>query len=214
MALDDFWQVKDNMVAGQQPSLNVYHVKRILAGATAQLVADAFLGSILTLSYRGIQDQNLDRTTVEVENLGDVTDFVSVDSSGFGGSDTGDKLVSFNAGTIQFNRTRIDMKHGQKRFVVGNDNDEIGGIWDAGMLASLSLLGQSIIDPWVTAAAPGIDVCAFVILKRFCIVGGQSPCQAYRLPNTDAEADANHYVPLTFLVRDRIRSQVSRKVLN
>lgn len=213
MALTDYWQVKDNMVAGQQRSLNVYHVKRILAGATAQMVAEAFDFSILTLNYLGMQATNLDRSTIEVENLGDPTDFVAYDSSAKGGTDTGDTLVTFNAASIQFNRTRIDMKHGQKRFVVGNDADELLGVWNAAFLAQLALLGQTIIDPWTTLAAPAVDVCSFVILKRFCVDPLQDPCQVYRLPNTDTEVDSFHYVPLTFTVRDRIRSQVSRKVL-
>ena len=171
------------------------------------------MGSILTLAFLGNQDNNLSRSTVQCQNLGDVTDFASVDSSGFPGSDTGDRPAVFNAAAIQFNRTRTDMKNGQKRFLMGNDNDAADGAWAGTFVASLEVIRDNILDTWKTAAAPAVDVCAFVVLKRFCVVSGQSPCLKYRLPETDVEIDGNHYVPVSGLVRTRIRSQVSRKVL-
>jgi hypothetical protein len=105
------------------------------------------------------------------------------------------------------------MKNGQKRFLFGNDTDAVDGVWSAGFLTNLDTVAASIIDPWEKAAAPGVDVVAFVILKRFCVVPAQSPCLDYRLPNTDAEIDANHYIPIATTQRARIRSQVSRKRL-
>lgn len=213
MALTDFWELKDHQQLQTVNILNVYHVKRILAGADADEVVQAFLASILTLAFRGLQDNNLSRSTVQCQNLGDVTDFASVDSSAFGGSDTGDHPAVFNAAAVQFNRTRTDMKNGQKRWVMGNDNDAVDGGWDATFINSLETIRDNILDTWKTAAAPAVDVCAFVVLKRFCVVSGQSPCLKYRLPDTDTEIDGNHYVPTTGLVRGRIRSQVSRKLL-
>ncbi len=213
MALTDFWEVKDNQQISGQNILNIYHVKRILAGANAQAVGDAFINSILTAGFLGLQDDILTRTLVEVANLGDETDFAAVDSSGSPGTDVGDHPAIFNAAAIQFNRTRTDMKNGQKRFVMGNDNDAAGGLWDATFLSTLGAVATSIHTPWRTAAAPAVDVCAFVILKRFCVVGGQDPCLQYRLPNTSTEIDGNHYVPSSSVTRDRVRSQVSRKRL-
>lgn len=213
MALSDFWQLKDNQTLGGLNILNVYHCKRILAGATAEDVANAFIETVLTTTFRSLQDDQLDRSVVEVENLDDPLDFASVDSSSKGGTDTGDHPAIFNAAAIQFNRTRIDMKNGQKRFLMGNDADAIDGVWQAAFISNLGDVAATIIDNWETAAAPGVDVCNFVILKRFCVVPGQSPCQQYRLPDTDAEADDNHYVPTSTTQRSRIRSQVSRKRL-
>ncbi len=213
MALADFWQVKDNQILGGLNILNVYHVKRILAGADAQDVALAFINTILTLNFRALQDNQLTRTTVEVENLGTPTDFVAEDSSAFPGTDVGDHPAIFNAASIQFNRTRTDMKNGQKRFMFGNDNDSADGVYDATFMSDLDSVGTTIIGTWKTAAAPAVDVCAFVILKRFCVVPGQAPCLQYRLPNTDTEIDDKHYVPVSFTSRDRVRSQVSRKRL-
>jgi len=212
MAITDFWQVLDHQKLSGKNILNVYHAKRIKAGADAQEVAEAFAHTVLNSDLLGIQDNNLSRTTVEVENLGEPTDFHSFDSSALGGTDVGDHGPAFNVATIQFNRTRTDMKNGQKRFTAGNENDEVDGVWDAGMLASLALVGTAIHNPWHTAAAPAVDVCAFVIIKRFCVVEDQVPCVKYRLADA-TEIDAWHYIPTSKIVRSRMRSQVSRKVL-
>ncbi len=213
MALTDFWQVKDNQILSGKNVLNVYHVKRILAGANATKVAQSFLDSILIAGYLGMQDSNLTRTVVEVENLGDPTDFVAMDSSAKVGTDASSHPAIFNAATIQFNRTRIDMKNGQKRYLVGGAASESDGVWVAGFLTTLDALAATVIADWEEAAAPGVSLVEFVILKRFCVVPLQSPCVKYRLPNTDAEIDNNHYVPTSSTTRARVRSQVSRKKL-
>lgn len=213
MAISDFWELKDNQFLSGKNVLNIYHLKRIQAGATAQTVADAFTNSILTGQFLMRQDSNLTRTTVEVRNLGTPTDFHVLDSSAFVGTDVGDHPAIFNAATIQLNRTRTDMKNGQKRYVMGNDDDGADGSWDAVFLAHLATVAGTLIAPWVTLAAPAVDVCSLVVLKRFCVVEGQDPCLKYRLPKDSAEIDADHYVPISTTVRTRIRSQVSRKVL-
>ena len=213
MALLDYWELKDNQILSGKGVLNIYHLKRIQISATAQTVGDAFMNSILTATFLDAQDSNLTRTTVEVRNLGEPTDFATIDSSGSGGTDVGDHPAIFNAATIQLNRTRTDMKNGQKRFLMGKDADGSDGSWDAPFLANLATIAASLVATWKTAAAPAVDVCSLVILKRWCVVPGQDPCLKYRLPNSSAEVDANHYVPTSTLVRTRIRSQVSRKVL-
>ncbi len=213
MALTDFWELRDHQILATKSILNVYHVKRILAGANAQSIVDAFVFSILTTNFRGMQDNTLSRTTIECENLGDETDFVNFDSSGFPGADTGDHFNNFVSAAIQFNRTRNDMKNGQKRFLMGAEGDATDGVWTGAFVAQMDLVKDTILDEWRTAAAPAVDVCAFVILKRFCVVEGQEPCLKYRLPETDVEIDGKHYVPITGLSRTRQRSQVSRKVL-
>lgn len=213
MALTDYWQLLDKQVYNGKPLLNVYHLKRILAGADAGDVAQAFVDSVLDGPLDSIQVTGLTRTTVEVSNLGDATDFTSIDSSSFAGVLVGDPLPSFNSASIQFNRTRTDMKNGSKRWFVGTEAEQLGGDWVVGMLTLLTTLRDAILAPWEDASVPGVDVCSFTILKRFCVVPGQDPCQVYRLPDSSAEVDAWHYVPLTATVRTRVRSQVSRKVL-
>jgi len=136
-----------------------------------------------------------------------------VDSSAFGGTDTNQFQPAFYAAAIQYNRTRTDMKNGQKRYFMGSELDVLNGVWDSPFIAQMDLIGAAMVDPWVTAALPLVDVCSFAILKRFCVVEGQEPCLKYRLPENSAEIDAFHYVPLNFLSRDRPRTQNSRKVL-
>ncbi len=213
MALTDFWQVKDNQAMDGKAVLNIYHVKRILAGANALMVAQAFRDFFVDGVLDLLQPAGISRTTIEVENLGDATDFATVDSSPFPGTIVGNELASFNSATVQFNRTRNDMKNGQKRWVAGTELEQANGEWVAGFVTVLQAAGQILTLPWETDAAPGVDVCDFVILKRFCVVPEEDPCTQYRLPNTDAEADDWHYLPGSVTTRIRVRSQVSRKVL-
>jgi len=214
VALSDFWQLLDHQVIEGQNILNVYHLKRILAGANANSVGQAFIKSILEDEMLASQPNTLTRTTIDVANLGDVTDFISIDSSTLPGVLAGQFLPGFNALTIQLNRTRTDMKNGQKRYCVGGESQQADGEWTSGFLTTMATLATALITPWEEQAAPGVDVCDLVVLKRFCVVAGQDPCVEYRLPNTDAEIDANHYVPTATIVRALVKSQVSRKVAN
>ena len=213
MALTDFWQLKDNQVYDGKSVLNVYHLKRILVTANAQDVIDAFVNSVLTFDFLAAQSIEISRTTIECENLGDPTDFASFNSAGLPGTDLGAFPSTFTAASIQFNRTRTDMKNGQKRFAMGTEADISNGVWIAAFVAGLQTFGDNIVTAWVTAAAPLVDVCEYAILKRFCVVPAQDPCVKYRLPVNDAEIDAFHYVPSQALVRTQARSQVSRKIL-
>ncbi len=213
MALSDFWEIKDHQQLEGQNILNVYHTKRILAGANATLVALAYIQWIMSPSLKPLQDSNLTRTTVDVRNLGDVTDFVSDDVSTHPGTRVGNYTSTFSAGGMRFVRTRTDMRNGYKRFAVGLETDGADGVWDAAFIADLQTLADNILSPWETTDTPGVDVCSFVILKRFCVVPGQSPCLKYRLPESSAEIDANHYVPVNSVIYNHVTSQVSRKHL-
>ena len=213
MPLADFWQIKDNQVMNGRPLLNVYQAKRILAGANATQVGQALIDQVIVPLLAPNQPDTLTRTTLEVINLGNVTDFITLDTSAIVGGVAGQRLPSFNAAGVQFNRTRSDMKNGQKRWLVGSETEQSGGEWVAAFITILNTIAAAVLDPWETNAAPGVDVCEFAVLKRFCVVPLQDPCVAYRLPDTDSEADNNHYVPVTATVRSRVRSQVSRKVL-
>lgn len=213
MALSDFWELKDNQVLSGKPILNVYHLKRVQSDADANDVAQAFIETVLENVYIQNQVNNLTRTTIDVANLGDPTDFISVDSSSLPGQAVSDWAAGFNVASIQFNRTRNDMKNGQKRFTIGTEPDATNGVWVAAFITTLETLRDDILGTWQQQAAPGVDVCEFTILKRFCVVPAQDPCLAYRLPNTSTEADDNHYVPTSGVVRANVRSQVSRKVL-
>ncbi len=213
MALSDFWELKDNQVLDGSAILNVYHCKRILAGANANSIGQAFIKTIVTDELKALQDDTLTRTSIDVRNLGDVTDFISIDSSTLPGTRSGQFLTTFNAAAIRFARTRTDMRNGHKRYTVGVETDANDGTWTAAFNTLLASLATALINPWEEVAAPGVDVCDLVILKRFCVVPAQDPCLQYRLPETDAEVDANHYNPTNAIVKAHITSQVSRKHL-
>lgn len=213
MALSDFWEIIDRQTFDGRDIINVYHAKRVQAGATAFNVGHAFIDSVMDSALVDVQNVGVDRTTLDVRNLGTVTDFISIDTSAHSGVLVGPTLPGFNAATIQFNRTRTDMKNGSKRILAGDELEQQNGEWIAAFLTDLNTLAAAMIAPWEEAGAPGVDVAELCIIKRYCIVPAQDPCTAYRLADA-TEIDANHYVPTTKLVRTKVRSQVSRKILN
>ncbi len=193
--------------------LNVYHVRNLGAGGPAANVAQTLIEWIYPV-LRLIQASSLSRTFIEVENLGSAFDFATVDTSAFPGLDINQKLSTLTAATIQFNRTRNDIKNGQKRFAVGAEDNVNGNAWDSAFLTQLQDLGDKLVDQWELDATPGVKRLELVILKRFCKTVPSPPClSSYELPSTDALIDANFYRPLTATPRATVRSQVSRKQL-
>ncbi len=213
MPLSDFWEVVDRQQLDGEQITNVYHAKRILAGANASNVAKAYIDSVVAPALKVLQINDLSRTVISVRNLGTPTDFTEFVSSGQPGTRLGQYMATWFAAGIRFPRTRTDMRAGYKRFAAGIETDNQDGVWVAGFLTELTTLATAIIAPWEEVAAPGVDVCDFVIIKRFCVVGGQSPCLKYRLPNTDAEIDAFHYNPTSAAVYAHATTQTSRKHL-
>lgn len=213
MALTDFWQVVDRQVLDGVQISNVYHVKRIKATANAADVAKALIDSVIAPALKILQDDALTRTTIDVFNLGDPTDFVSFDSSGQPGTRLDQFPSTFFAAGIKFPTVRRDIHSGQKRFCVGGEGDNNNGTWLAAFITSLDTLATAIVTPWEEVALPGIDVCEYVVLGRHCKVLGQDPCLEYRLPITDAEIDGAHYVPTAGIPYAKPTSQVSRKTL-
>ncbi len=214
MALVEFYEIRDHQQHSGQDILNVYHVKNLGSGGPAANVAQAFIDWVLPV-LRPLQDSAVTRSFIEVENLGSPFDFATVDSSSQGGSRAGIGLPTLNAPTIQFNRTRNDMKNGMKRLNAGAESDVNTNFWEAPFLAELQAYGDKVVDPWELSGTPGIDRVEFVILKRFCTVLPSPPCTGqYRLPNTDSEVDNNHYAPQSATARSTVRSQISRKRLS
>ncbi len=211
MALDDWFEILDKQDMFGQSILNVYHVQRASAGFNAVTILDAFENTVLT-PLLPLQDAALSHTILEARNLGDVTDFATLVPSPAVGTRTGDPFAQFTAAAVQFNRTRTDMKNGQKRFCAGVETDSAGQSWVAAFVTLMQSLGDDMIGNWVTAAAPSTPVCNFGIIKRVCTVEPPpTPCPSYRLPETDLELQ--FYIPTVALARGNKRSQVSRKVL-
>jgi len=211
MAFSDLYEVLDLQSIGGEPILNAYQVERASGAFAALDVAVAFIDSLGTV-IRNVQHTTVIHDIVTVRSLDDPTDFASAVMSPNAGTLTGPQLANFNALTIQFNRRRTDMNNGSKRFAAGTEGQATGNSWDAPFLVTAQILADRLVTPWERAAAPGIDVCSLVILQRVCTTSPSPPCVGgYRLPlSTDPLV---MYTPISALVRDTIRSQVSRKRL-
>lgn len=213
MPLIDFYEIRDFQQLGQSNVLNVYHVRNLGTGGPAANAAQIMIDWVFPV-LRLIQNTLLTRTFIEVQNLGSPFDFATVNSAAYPGVAAGTALPTFTTPTIQFNRTRTDIKNGMKRFAAGAETEITINDWDAPFVVKLQALADKIVDQWELAATPGVKRLEFVILKRFCTTSPSPPCVGgYRLPETDAEIDANYYRPLTATPRSKARSQVSRKVL-
>lgn len=209
MGISDIYQVIDKQVFGTTSVNNIYQVERDNAAITASVIAEAFEDRVIT-PLLPLQDGALSHTVIEVQNLGDPTDFATRIPAPNVGTRVGEPFASFVAAAIQFNRTRTDIKNGQKRFVVGVETDADGNNWLAAFVTSMETVRDPILALWFTDALPAAPVCNFIVVKRICTVQPPpDPCLSFRLPETDAEL--LFYNPTTGIVRSVIRSQVSRK---
>ncbi len=213
MPLIDFYEVRDFQVRASQETLNVYHYENLGSGGPAVNIGQAFIDTVLPV-LRPLQPASLQRTFLEVQNLGSPFDFATIDTSGLPGTRAGSSLATFVAATIQLNRTRTDIKNGMKRFSCGVEADIGANQWEAAFLTSLTGLADILVVPLELSGSPGISRAQLVVLKRFCTTAPSPPCAGvYRLPNTDAEIDGNNYVPISATRRAKVRSHVSRKEL-
>ncbi len=211
MALSDMYEILDRQIRVGEPILNVYHAVKIDAGANATTIATAFDESVLP-AVTLLQVAALSHTLIEVRNLDSPTDFTTRVPTNNVGLRTGEGLATFDAVSLLFNRTRTDIRNGQKRFDGGQETDITNNTWLTTFTDQVQLAGDAIVGPWELDAVPGIIQCRFVIIKRVCTVQPPpTPCPGYRLPVTDAELV--FYQPLTSQAATLVRSQVSRKQL-
>lgn len=211
MAYADLYEVLDQQSVGGEQILNAYQVERASGAFAALDIAVAFIDSMGSL-IRNIQHTIVQHDIVTVRSLDDPTDFATAVMSPNTGVLTGAQISNFSAATIQFNRRRTDMNNGQKRFIAGTELSATGNLWTAAFRDTVQIVADRLVQPWETAAAPGVDVCSLVIIKRICTTAPSPPCAGgYRLPlSTDP---LTLYTPLSALARDTVRSQVSRKRL-
>ncbi len=211
MAFSDWYEVIDIQASDGQQVLNVYHVQKVNPAFDANEVALAYSNTVFPKILL-IQPVNVVHTSVTVRSLDDPLDFAGISITPNVGTLAGTGLSTFNAATIQFTRLRTDMKNGQKRWIGGVEESINRNLWNASFITLLTDLATAVVSAWETSASPGIPVCTFGILKRICTTSPSPPCVGgYRLPESDAELV--FYTPATFTVRDRVRSQVSRKLL-
>lgn len=211
MAYADLYEIRDRQTYTDQQVLNVYHAERLSGGFGATQVGQSFIDSVMP-DVLNIQPSQLTHDLIEVQSISEPTDFASLTFSPNVGLLTGQSNSSFMAAAIQFNRLRTDMKHGQKRWVAGSETEASGNDWITSFVTLLTTLANAVIANWEETANPGVPVARFTIVKRVCKTfdaGGK--CLVYELPQV--LDDYVNYFPTTFIVRDTIRSQVSRKRL-
>lgn len=211
MAFADLYEVLDFQSIAGEPVLNAYQVERASGAFAALDIAIAFIDSLGSL-IRNVQHTTVQHDIVTVRSLSDPEDFGSAVMSPNNGVLVGTQPSNFTAATIQFNRRRTDMNNGMKRYAAGTETEAQGNVWTAAFLVTLQILADRVVQAWEEAAAPGVAVCSLVIIQRICITSPSPPCVGgYRLPlSTDPLV---LYKPASALVRDTIRSQVSRKRL-
>lgn len=211
MAFTDLYELLDKQEIGTKPILNAYQVERTSGAFAALDIAVAFIDSMGSL-IRNVQHTTVQHEIVTVRSLSDPEDFATAVMSPNTGVLVGSQISNFQAATIQFNRRRTDMNNGMKRFAAGTESSAAGNSWVSAFLVDLQILADRLVQPWEEAAAPGVSVCTLVIIKRICITSPSPPCVGgYRLPL--ASDPLVMYTPMSALVRDTIRSQVSRKEL-
>ena len=207
--LEKMYTVKDFQTIGPTNVLNIYTVQRSDPTAVALNIAQAFEDRVIA-PMLPLQDVAVAHTKVEVQNLVNATDFNSIVPSPSIGTRVGEAPPGFQACSIQFNRLRTDMKNGQKRFLVGIESDWHGDFWLAGFLTSMETVRDPILAGWFRDATPAITECNFVVIKRICKTSPSPPCVGgYRFPVDDSELV--FYNPTSGIVRNTVRSQVSRK---
>lgn len=207
----DMYEIIHRMEQGGEPILNVYHVERDNIGLDAQVMAEAFNDTILP-TLADMQYTGLTNLEITARSLDDPFDFFSRLPGITNGLRAGADFAQFNVVTVQFNRTRTDMRNGQKRVTAGVEADTNGALWLAGILADSADYATAMLNAWELDGQPGIAKCRYVVLQRVCTTSPSPPCLGgYRLPVDDDELE--FFRPLTAIVRNTVRSQTSRKRL-
>ena len=210
MALSDFFEIRCKSRQGSsEEMLNVWHVHQ-LGLFTAVEIGEAFVDTALS-AITALQSSFISYTSMDVWNLGDPIDFITVDLTGSGGARAGEVLPIHNAVEIRFNRTRRDMRHGHKRIGGIVETDSVSGGLATLFMVDVVAACATILADWERSAFPGVSVCEYVIIKRIPIVDPiTGETTGYRLPTIDGELVS--YRPLTASPADFISHQVSRKL--
>jgi hypothetical protein len=205
------YEVLDKQTRGGVSILNVYHVERNDPSVTAGGIAVAYDDTVLA-DLVGLQSEGLTHVSIDVRSLSNPLDFASLPPFNAAGTRPGEQLSTFNAFTMQYPRTRTDMRNGQKRYDVGVESDVVANGWSGSMITAMAAVALATVNDWVRDAFPAEPQGKFVILKRVCIIQPPpTPCPGFRLPENDGELV--FYRPIAFVGRPNRRSQVSRKVL-
>jgi len=210
MALTDIYQLTALGTYQAKPANNVWHVERLGTGFSATDVNQAFNDHVRA-DQLALQQPGLEITELKTFNLGVPTDFENLPLTGAIGTRAGTRAAQFVAFAFRFPTTNRDIRSGRKRFGGAAEDIATGEDIAAAFITDMNTLGASIIDPWETAAAPGVDVCRYVVLKRVKVVDPVTGAVTYRLPETDAEL--KFFAPVASISQNTLRTQNTRKAL-
>lgn len=210
MALSDMYQVTALATYRDKPANNVWHVERLDVGFSASDVNQAFQDHIMAKQL-ALQLPNLQISELQTFNLGVSTDFENLPLVGANGTRGGNFAAQFITFALRFPSTNRDIRSGRKRFGGAAEEISTGEDIAIAFLADMDVLGAAVINPWETAAAPGIDVCRYAVIRRVKVVDPVTGDVSYRLPETDAELE--FYAPIASISQDTLRTQNTRKEL-
>lgn len=202
MALSDAYELRVSGTINNESWNMVFHVLRAAAGFDAGDLIDAFGDSILPL-MDGVCSSDVVFNDVSAKNLGDPLDFTTVSLGGGVGNQAGEGMGPNIAMVIRFPRKRVDMHHGYKRIPSCVEGNQVDGVLTGAFLPSLQALADRIVAPWEDAAAPGVDVCSYIVIKRVLDAG------VYRLPQNDGEFV--YYIPDQGVAVANLSTQNTRK---
>lgn len=208
MAITDIYNITALGSYRTKPSNNVYQVERLDSGVTAADINQAFQDSLL-VTQLALQLPNYDMSELQTFNLGTGTDFENLPLTGKVGTRAGSDASSLLAFAYRFPTLNRDIRSGRKRFGAVADEISTGNDIAPAFLTDMNSHGDNIIANWEKAAAPGVAVCRFIIVKRIKVVDPISGKITYRLPEDDIEL--LFYSPTAFISDDTMRSQNSRK---
>lgn len=161
----------------------------------------------------GLQNVGVVFVQAIAKNLYSVTDFYTYafppDTVGAGG---GQGLSPTTAAGFTSDRTRSDIRRGQKRFTgIGEDLTGAGGTWATGVAASIQELGDTMADVNVVPAGVGsISYTPYIFgREKYTVV--DSGKFAYKYYDTEAEQLEHIALVTAWNLKDRVRTQVSRQ---
>lgn len=207
MALNDLFEIVLDCTYLGQRSLGVYHGLRVAGGFDATNVSQAFSDHTIP-ELTAFTHSDVAFNIITCTNLGDPTDFAILSLGGGPGLAGGEGMPVHDCFKVQFLRQRTDMRHGWKRLVGMSEGAQASGVVLAPTVVLIDLWAAALLDSWEEAAAPGVDVANYVIVKRIKFVDPVDGKTKYRMPETDGELVT--YQPVNHVI-GAVSTQNTRK---
>lgn len=207
MALSDIYQLTLNQTLFGRNLQNVFFYERQDPAGSAAALAAAWIEFTMPF-YMDLQSASVQNTSVDVINLGDLTDFVSVPDDTVGGYGAVDTMPAFNAVGFSLRLDTRAVRPGSKRFSGVPETVVLNGVLtEPTYLGFVEAARQTLSNPAGTA---GDEYNPIVVKRIKTAVAGTVPQKyKYRLPTT---GDTLTYGTVVAALADReVTSQTSRK---